>query len=110
MELAREIVSIFHGEEAVAGAEDHFRRTVQEKDDPEDMLAHTLSGPTKLVDVIAELGMTSSKGEARRMVKQNAVRLDGEKVTDIDATVTLENGESTVLRVGKRKYARLEGA
>jgi tyrosyl-tRNA synthetase len=110
MELAREIVSIFHGDDAVGEAEGHFKQTIQQKGMPDDMPNHSLSGPAKLVDVLAELEMVSSKSDARRQIKQNAVRLDGEKVTDIDTVVELASGEGVVLQVGKRKFVRLEGA
>lgn len=110
MELAREVVSIFHGDAAVAGAEEHFKRTIQQGGQPEAMPTHTLGGPAKLVDVMDELGMVRSKSEARRQIKQNAVRLDGAKVTDLDAAVALDGGESVVLQVGKRRFVRLEGA
>jgi tyrosyl-tRNA synthetase len=109
-ELAREIVSIFHGDEMVAGAEENFQRTIQKGQLPEDMPSHVLNQPTTVVDVLAELEMVRSKSEARRQMKQGAVRLEGEKVTDIGAEVSLESGESAVLQVGKRKFVRLEGA
>jgi len=109
-ELAREIVSIFHGDEAVAGAEENFQRTIQKGQLPEDMPSHVLSQPAAVVDVLAGLEMVRSKSEARRQINQGAVRLEGEKVTDIGAEVSLESGQSAVLQVGKRKFVRLEGA
>ena len=109
-ELAREIVSIFHGDDAVAGAEENFQRTIQKGQLPEDMPSHVLSQPVSVVDVLAELEMVKSKSEARRQMQQGAVRLEGDKVTDISAEVSLESGQSAVLQVGKRKFVRLEGA
>ena len=58
--------------------------------------------------MLSELEMVSSKSDARRQIKQGAVRLDGEKVADIQALVELEDGQSVVLQVGKRKFVRLE--
>jgi tyrosyl-tRNA synthetase len=105
MELAREIVSIFHGDEAAQAAEEHFRTVFQEGDLPPDMPAYELEAPTNIVDLLAACGLTSSKGEARRLIQQGGVRLDGEKVQSIDDTVTIET--EGVLQVGKRRFVKL---
>ncbi len=105
MKLAREIVRIFHGEEAAKRAEEHFVRVFQERELPPDIPTHTINGTPRLVDVMAELGLTRSKSEARRMIEGGGVRLNGEKVHDIDAVLDLE--DEAVLRVGKRKFVRL---
>ncbi len=105
MELAREIVSIFHGDEAAQTAEEHFRTVFQDRDLPPDMPTHEVEGPTNIVDVLAASGLTSSKGEARRLIQQGGVRLDGEKIQSIDDTVTIV--DEAVLQVGRRKFVRL---
>lgn len=106
MELAREIVSIFHGEEAAQRAEAHFVRVFQQREMPEEMPEYRVSSPTRLVDIIADAGLTRSKSEARRLMQQGGVRLDGQQVTDIEAVFT-PDGSPHVLRVGKRKFVRL---
>ena len=58
-----------------------------------------------IVDLVAEAGFAKSKGEARRLVAQNAVSLDGEKVSDIAVEVDLADG--MVLRVGKKRFGRI---
>ncbi|NPA90172.1 MAG: tyrosine--tRNA ligase [Chloroflexi bacterium] len=108
MELAREIVSIFHGEDAAKRAEEHFVRVFQQRDLPEDMPEWEVSHPTRIVDIIAEAGLTKSKGEARRLIKQGGVQLDGQRVTDINAVFT-PDGREHVLRVGRRRFLRLKG-
>jgi len=60
---------------------------------------------TKLVDVIAANDLASSKTDARRLIKQGAVSLDGEKVEDIEHTLFLDS--PVVLKVGKRRFAKL---
>jgi len=105
MELAREIVSIFHGDEAAQTAEDHFRTVFQERDLPPDMPEYAIEGPTNIIDLLAASGLTSSKGEARRLIQQGGVRLDGEKIETIEDVVTVE--DEAVLQVGKRKFVRL---
>ncbi|HJX38702.1 MAG TPA: tyrosine--tRNA ligase, partial [Anaerolineae bacterium] len=84
MELAREIASIFHGDAAAQQAEEHFRTVFQERELPPDMPTHVVEAPTSIVELLAASGLASSKGEARRLIQQGGVRLDGEKVASID--------------------------
>jgi tyrosyl-tRNA synthetase len=105
MELAREIVSIFHGDAAAQQAEEHFRTVFQERDLPQDMPTQVVEAPVSIVDLLATTGLASSKGEARRLIQQGGVRLDGEKVSSIDQVVTVE--KDAVLQVGKRKFLKL---
>jgi tyrosyl-tRNA synthetase len=103
--LAWEIVSIFDGDEAADQAAAHFERVHQEGQLPEDMPSLTLEGPTNVVDIIQAAGFTRSKSEARRLVQQGAVRLDGERLDNIETEIAVE-GEKT-LQVGKRRFLRL---
>jgi tyrosyl-tRNA synthetase len=105
MELAREIVSIFHGDAAARGAEEHFRTVFQERELPPDMPTHVVEAPINIVDLLATSGLASSKGEARRLIQQGGVRLDGNKVSSIERLVTVE--KDAVLQVGKRKFLKL---
>jgi len=108
MELAREIVSIFHGENAARQAEAHFIRVFQQRDLPEEMPEWDVHEPMRLVDIIVAAALTRSKGEARRLIRQGGVQLDGKKVSDISAVFT-PDGNPHVLRVGRRKFLRLRG-
>ena len=65
----------------------------------------TLDGPTNIVDIIFDAGLARSKSEARRLVQQGAVKLDGERVTSIEAEIKVEDEQ--VLQVGKRRFLRL---
>jgi tyrosyl-tRNA synthetase len=105
MQLAREIVSIFHGDDAAAKAEDHFKTVFQQRDLPPDMPDHVLSGPTSIVDLMHAAGMVSSKREARRLIQQGGVKLDGVAVGSADAVV--EPGQGEVLQVGRRRFVQL---
>lgn len=110
MMLAREITSIFHGERGAKKAEKHFVRVFQQQKRPEEMETYTLSEPMNIVDLIVDLGFAKSKSQARRLVEQGGVRLDDEKITDTYYDVTPPaDGEPTVLRVGKRRFAELSG-
>ncbi len=80
--LGRALVELYHGKDAAHQAEQHFDQVIVNKDAPEDMDEIILSKNCSIIDIIANNGMTKSKGEARRMMKQGAVRIDNEKVTD----------------------------
>jgi tyrosyl-tRNA synthetase len=101
--LAWEIASIYDGDEAAGRAADYFARVHQQRELPEDMPSLTLDGPTNVIDVIHAAGFARSKSEARRLVQQGAVRLDGDAVTTIETDVD----PARVLQVGKRRFLRL---
>jgi tyrosyl-tRNA synthetase len=107
-QLAWEIVSIFDGDAAADRAAAHFERVHQERELPADMPVQTLPGATLIVDIIHGAGLARSKSDARRLVQQGAVRLDGERVESVEALVFAadEQGEH-VLQVGKRHFLRL---
>ena len=105
MMLARDIVAIYHDAEAAARAEAHFKRVFRKGKLPEDMPTHELAAPQNIVDLLAEVGLAPSKSQARRLVAQGGVRLDGEKVKSIEETVI--PGEETILQVGKRRFVRI---
>jgi tyrosyl-tRNA synthetase len=105
MTLARDIVAIYRDAEAAARAEAHFKQVFQKRELPEDMPTHKLAAPQNIVDLLAEVGLAPSKSQARRLVAQGGVRLDGEKVESIEETVI--PGEEAILQVGKRKFVRI---
>ena len=107
MQLAREIVSIFHGDEAAAKAEGHFKTVFQQRELPPDMPEPTLSAPINIVDLMHAAALVSSKREARRLIQQGGVKLDGTVVDSADSIV--EPGQGEVLQVGRRKFVRLAG-
>ena len=104
MKLAREIVSIFYGDEEAQAAEEAFVRLFRQKEVPENMPEYTLQAGVTVLDVLLGAGLTSSKSEARRLIDQKGVRLDGE---------TLERGDDPfphpgVIQVGKRRWLRVK--
>ena len=107
-ELAVRIVARFHGEEAARAARDHFQRVVQRKEVPDDVPESQLplnEGRGRgLLEILEALGLARSRSEARRLVSQHAVSLDGRRVDD--AALILETG-SYLIQVGKRRFARL---
>jgi len=105
MQLAREIVEIYHGEQAGEPAETAFRRVFQKREIPENLAEITLKPGQTLVDVMLQAEFVSSLSEARRLIKQGGVRLDG--ATQDDQRKVLDIPKSQVLRVGKRRFVRL---
>jgi len=104
MKLAREIVSIFYNDEEALAAEKAFVRLFQQKETPDEMQEYSLENGATVLDVLTGAGLVSSKSEARRMIDQKGVRLDGE---------TLERGDVAfphpgVLQVGKRRFVRVK--
>ena len=102
--LAWEIVSIFHGDDAANQAAEDARR-MHEGEVPSDAPVYQLAQATSLLDLMSDAGLTKSKGEARRLIQQGGVRLDGAPVEDLTAEVA-PDGEH-VVQVGKRKFLRV---
>ncbi len=105
-ELGRAIVELYHGADAAQAAEQHFDKIIVQKDIPDEMDEFELNSDQLLVEVIANAGLTKSKGEARRLIKQNAVKLDGETCSDINHTLTV--GEKVIIKVGKRRFIKVK--
>jgi tyrosyl-tRNA synthetase len=108
IELAREIVARFHSEAAAEHADQAFNRRFSKGELP-DSIPEVIRdvGPIglPLANLLQELSLTASTSEAHRMVKQGAVRLDGEKVSD--SKQIMHAGQTVVIQVGKRKIARV---
>ncbi len=104
-ELARAVVELFYDTETASQAEHHFNTIVVGKGTPDDIPEFSLNEEDLIVNVIFDAGILQSKGEARRMIKQGAVKLDGESITDIQATIT-PSGEQ-ILKVGKRRFLKV---
>ena len=107
VKLAQEIVARFHSqqtaEEALADFEARFRHGALPDEIPETIIP-TTDGEIPLVQLLKQTGLTASTSEALRMIEQGAVKLDGEKVED--KSIKIKRGESVVIQVGKRKFAK----
>jgi tyrosyl-tRNA synthetase len=107
-ELARSLVSAFHGDSAVADAERTFDAVVR-REVPGDAPVVELPEGAEIwiVDLITLAGFANTNGEARRFIKGGAVRVGGEVVRDEKLALGAEDLKGQVLQVGKRRYARL---
>jgi tyrosyl-tRNA synthetase len=106
-QLARELTARFHSEEAAMAAEANFEKVFQKKGIPDEIPEKQISSaePVWLPQLLVDAQLVSSSSEGRRMIKQNAVSLDGEKITDMNYTV--EPKGETLLRVGKRRFCKI---
>ncbi len=106
--LATEIVTELYDTSLAREAEAAFRNVVQKGQLPEDIPTHVVGpDPVGLIQLIAEaFSSVGSNSEARRRIKQGGVQIDGDKVTDINHTVTPQSG--MVIRCGKRNYVTPE--
>lgn len=112
MRLAHTLVRMYHGREAADEAENQFRRVFQQGNLPDNMEEVTISpaeleeGRIWVVKLLSRLGLVSSNGEGRRMIQQGAVKINQERVQDINDQIQITDG--MVVQVGKRKYARVK--
>ena len=104
-ELARELVTLYHDNDAALKAEQEFDALFIQKDEPDDMPEYKLAESAKLIGIMVKNGMVASNGEGKRMITQGGVRLDKEKVSDIHFMV--EPGADQILKVGKRKFLKI---
>ena len=104
-QLARQIVISYYGKEKAIEAESNFNNITVSKGIPEDMQEHKLEEEMLLVSIIHDSGLLSSKSEVRRMIKQSAVRIDGEVIHDIN--LVLIPGATRILKVGKRRFLKI---
>jgi tyrosyl-tRNA synthetase len=106
--LARRLVERFHGREGAARAAAHFERVITRKETPDDLpetrVALGDGGVRVLLEILEEVGLAGTRSEARRLVAQNGVQIDGERVQD--PTLRLGAG-SYLIKVGKRRFARV---
>jgi len=103
MSLAREIVTIYHGPDDAEHAEAEFVRVFQEQGQPDEMTEYKLQKGQTVLDVLQDSGLTKSRSDARRLIEQNAVRLDEQKLVDPHADFPGEG----VLQIGKRRFIKI---
>ncbi|MBE3574479.1 MAG: tyrosine--tRNA ligase [Firmicutes bacterium] len=109
--LAKSVVELYHGTEAAEAAEQEFDRVFRQHLAPEDTpevqisAADWADGHPWIVRLLVAAGLAGSSSEARRLIQQGGVRLNGNQVTDADAHLEIKEGD--LLQVGRRRFARL---
>jgi tyrosyl-tRNA synthetase len=105
--LAKQVIKDFHGWEAAEEAEEEFQRRFVKKELPDEIEERKMDKAVyRLADLLARTGMAASKGEARRLIEQGGVKVNGEKASAANAEVDL-SGEGVLLQVGKLKFLRV---
>ena len=105
--LAWEIVRIYHGPEAADRAKENFEKVFSKRELPEEMpeFIANKGERIKLVDLLYKHGLVPSKSEARRLIRQNAVKVENATINDINAEIVVE--KELVIKVGKRRFLKV---
>lgn len=111
VELAKRIITDFHSAAAANTAEDEFNRIFKRKEMPEEIEERSVAfGDWELKQLLVELGLASSKAEARRLIEQGGVHVNGERQTNSGGNVLVVlAGDESLLQVGKRRFLRVRG-
>lgn len=104
MKLAHEVTAIYYDADSAAKAQEAFVNLFQQGNIPTEMEEYALQAGQTVLDVLVSAKLVASKGEGRRLIEQNGVRLDGETLNKFDA----EFPHPGVLQVGKRRFVRVE--
>lgn len=108
--LAKLIIADFHSQADADAAEEDFNRRFVQKEIPDEIDEKIVgSGPYQLAQLIADTGLAASKGEARRLIEQGGVKVNGEKATAANAGISID-ADGVILQVGKRKFLRVRSA
>lgn len=108
MSLAQEIIAGFHGAEAAAKAAAEFQRTFRDREAPSDVpIFKVVPGTYKLLTLLTQAALVSSRSEAERLIRGKAVEIDGQVVDAMNRTLLLRSGEAVLLRAGKKKFLRV---
>ncbi len=102
MELAHIITSHFYGKDVADREKEEFIKVFSKKELPDEIPEVKINDDEKLVDLLFRIGAASSKSEAKRLITQGGVKIDGERITDINSVA-----REGILRVGKRKFFKL---
>lgn len=110
VELAKRIITDFHSAKDADSAEEEFNRIFKRKEAPDEIEERTIAAEIwKLSRLIVETKLAPSMAEARRLVEQGGVKVDGEKQSRADAELELKAGQAILIQVGKRHFLRVRG-
>lgn len=108
IQLAKQIVSDFWSEDDAKSAAQEFDRIFAQKEQPKDMQEIKIkNSAVPLIDLIIEQNILPSRGEAKRLIRQGGLYLDGQRIEDIGTILNLGTNEEVTLKVGKRKFFKL---
>lgn len=109
VELAKHIIADFHSQAAADEAEAEFNRRFREHQAPTDIETRSIKadGTIKLVDLLTQTGLATSKAEVRRLIQQGGVRLNNERIGDVAAEIDTVAIKEALLQVGKLKFLKV---
>jgi tyrosyl-tRNA synthetase len=108
-DLAKEIVKIYHGEKTAQKAEKEFDRVFKEKELPSEIDAVELpEGEYNILDLLVKTKMAPSKAEAKRLVLQGAIKINGQVEKDWQKNMETVKGQETIIQSGKRKFIKIQ--
>lgn len=105
--LAQRIVALYHDEPAAEAAAGEWNRVHKDKQAPDEMPSYVVQSATSLFRLLADSKLAPSTSEAKRLVQDGGVRLDGEQLKDPNLSIEIPDGAAKVLQVGRRKFVRL---
>lgn len=106
MLLAYKITEMYHGTQAAITAEEQFKQVFQEKLNPDDILAFKTKA-RNIIDVLVATKLASSNSEARRLIKQGGVKVDGKQIKDENFKIGKIDQDGVVIQKGKRHFAKI---
>ena len=106
--LAKLVIADFHSEQAADKAEEEFNRRFVKKEVPDDVEETSIAGGSyRIVDLLTDTGLAASKAEAKRLVAQGGVKVNGEKVLEPSAELAVSADDGVLIQVGKLKFLRV---
>lgn len=107
--LARTLVGLYYDDETAQAAEEEFDRIFVKKDLPDEIPEYSIAldnGSVSIIRLLTETKLVTSNGEARRMIEQGGVTVDGQRISDYNAEVPIK--ESVIVKVGKRRFMKVK--
>jgi tyrosyl-tRNA synthetase len=104
--LAKDLVERYYSAEKAESAETAFDQIFVKKDNPDNMPSYNLSSKVSLVDILLSENLIASKGEGKRLINQNAVKIDGKVCSDINLAISPSDTD-VIIKVGKRRFLRI---
>ena len=104
--LAKDLVKKYYSKEKADLAQSSFDQIFVKRDNPEDMQGLKIDSDIGLLELLTKEGLIASKGEGKRLLSQNAIKINGEVCNDINFIIT-PSKEELVIKVGKRRFLRV---
>jgi tyrosyl-tRNA synthetase len=111
VKLAKLVIRDFHSQSAATEAEDEFNRIHVNKDIPDEIEERIVAAKVwKLPRLLVETSLAASMAEAKRLIEQGGVKIDGEKISRVAAEIEINNAKNVLIQVGKRNFLRVRAA